>query len=388
MESQFFYNKVPIITDFKKVAEGNLYKSAPDDWWVVVGDIRNSTEAISTGQYREVNMAGAAIITAVSNIYKKMGHLPFTFGGDGAFVLVPNLHLEQVRKALLFCRNAIKDSFNLDMRVGLIQIKEIRASGHDVKVAKLKLSPYMNQALFWGDGFSYAESIIKNKKIKEEEGLHYSADLDGLECRWQEIVPSDDEITSYIIKAKSKNDKEKSAVYAACLQKIEDVYGSIKDRNPVPIDKLNLTKNWEKLQAEWKIRTWKSTLMRKVLYRMKLLYEAFMGEFVMNKAITMRGIKWGEYKSDFLNHVDFRKFEEGLRFVASGTAEEKALLEDYLYRQYEEGHLNFGIHSSNSLIITCYITNHEKEHIHFVDGKDGGYAMASKKMKKQMLKSV
>jgi len=51
----------------------------------------------------------------------------------------------------------------------------------------------------------------------------YVANLEGLECRWQEIPPDDDEITSYIIKAIGKDDKENSVIYEKCLQKIDEV---------------------------------------------------------------------------------------------------------------------------------------------------------------------
>ncbi|NIU02249.1 MAG: DUF3095 family protein, partial [Nitrosopumilaceae archaeon] len=79
-----------------------------------------------------------------------------------------------------------------------------------------------------------------------------------------------------------------------------------------------------------------------------------------------------------------RKFSEGLRFVASGTSGERTEMEQFLKNLHSEGKLFYGVHSSKSLIVTCYVTNYHREHIHFVDGVDGGYAMAAKKMKKQV----
>lgn len=384
-----FYEELSEFSDFKKVSDESLYKAAPNDWNVIAGDIRNSTGAIESGKYKEVNMAGATIIAAVSNIYKDIGYLPYAFGGDGAVLLVPNIRMEEVRKSLLFCRKAILESFQLDMRVGIVPINEVRRAGHDVKVAKFELSPEMSQAVFWGSGLAYAESLIKEKEVIEESENddEYAADLDGLECRWQEIPPNDDEIASYIIKARGTSDKIKSKVYSECLQKVEDVYGSINERNPVTENKLKMTKSWKKMQTEWKIRTWKPTLKRKLVYAVKLMYEALGGEIVMRNNITARGVKWGNYKSDFVTHVDFRKFDEGLRFVASGTISERTQLEEFLEEKFKKGDLYYGIHSSESLIVTCYITNHEKKHIHFVDGIDGGYALAAKKMKKQVKES-
>ncbi|WP_234568400.1 DUF3095 family protein [Rhodohalobacter sp. 614A] len=387
-----FNNQVQEIADFRQVADYELYTPAPEDWWIIVGDIRGSTEAIKRGKYKEVNMAGATIIAAISNLFKEDGHLPYTFGGDGAFLVVPNKNLSEVRKALGFCKTAIRESFGLDMRAGLVSIKEVRNAGFDLKIARLKLSDSMSQALFWGEGLSYAESLIKERNLSGDEtdpvDDEYRANLEGLECRWHEIPPTSEEITSYIIKAEGGTDDEKSEIYADCLERIEEVYGAINDRNPVTMGKLNLTKSWNKLSTEWKIRTWKPTIRRQMIYALKLVFEAFAGTFLMEKKISTKHVHWGEYKADAITHVDFRKFDDGLRFVASGTKAERDEVETYLNQMFTDGKLNFGVHSSKSLIITCYVSNHEKEHIHFVDGIDGGYAMASKKMKQQKKISV
>jgi len=34
--------------------------------------------------------------------------------------------------------------------------------------------------------------------------------------------------------------------------------------------------------------------------------------------------------------------------------------------------------------MTCLVFNHENDHIHFLDGSNGGYTMAAKAMKRQL----
>lgn len=381
-----FYEKLPEFSDFRKVSDGSLYHPAPDDWWIIAGDIRNSTEAIENGKYKEVNMAGASIIAAISNLFKDFGSLPFTFGGDGSIVLVPDQKHSEIKQTLAFCRQAILDSFGLDMRTGAVQIKEVRQQGFNVKVAKMQLSETISQTVFWGGGLDYAESQIKEKDEQESPGS-YVANLEGLECRWQEIPPDDDEVTSYIIKATGKNDKENSEIYEKCLQKIDEIYGSLNERNPISETKLVFKKSWKKLAVEWKIRTWKPTLKKKLKYAWKLLFQLTTGTYLMKNKTETKNTDWGRYKSDLIKHVDFRKFSEALRFVASGSSEEREVMEHFLEKLYKEGQLFYGVHSSASLIITCYVTNYHRDHIHFVDGVDGGYAMAAKKMKKQVKES-
>lgn len=47
-----------------------------------------------------------------------------------------------------------------------------------------------------------------------------------------------------------------------------------------------------------------------------------------------------------------------------------------------EGVLRFGLHRSPSALMTCLVFNLDKgEHIHFVDGDDGGFTAAAKKLK-------
>ena len=384
MENFSFYKNVSVLTDFTQVADSRFYKPAPDDWWLVSADITNSTQAIEEGKYKEVNMAGASVIAAISNIFNETSELPFAFGGDGAAILVPDSHLDLVDNALKFCRNAVLQNFGLVMKTGRIRVQEIRLAGHEVAVAKLKLSEFISLPVFWGDGISYAEELIKQAEhetvqIDEIEDVS----MEGLECRWQEIPPEHDEITSFIIKAAGKSDVEKASIYAECMNKIGEVYGSLEHKNPVSIEKLSFSSSLKKLSVEWKMRTWKPSLKRRLGYAMKLVFQLAAGKYLMHRKIQTKNTDWGLYKSDLMKHADFRKFGDGLRFVISGKQQQREEMKDFLEIAYEEKKLNYGVHSSRGLIITCYITNYHRQHIHFVDGMDGGYAMAAKMMKQQ-----
>ena len=83
-----FYAALEPFTEFADVADPARYVAAPDDWIVVLGDIKGSTEAARAGRYKEVNLVGAACITATLNVTGDLD-LPYAFGGDGATVLIP-----------------------------------------------------------------------------------------------------------------------------------------------------------------------------------------------------------------------------------------------------------------------------------------------------------
>ncbi|HET7669732.1 MAG TPA: DUF3095 family protein, partial [Burkholderiales bacterium] len=68
MSSSTFYSNLPLLTDFRDVGRQESYTPLPDDWHVVMCDVRNSTLAVEAGQYKKVNTLGAALITAVLNL--------------------------------------------------------------------------------------------------------------------------------------------------------------------------------------------------------------------------------------------------------------------------------------------------------------------------------
>ena len=146
-----FYAALEPFTEFAEVADPARYVAAPDDWIVVLGDIRGSTEAARAGRYKEVNLVGAACITATLNVVGDLD-LPYAFGGDGATVLIPPEVRDAVVTALRRTRRLARDGFGLDLRLGLVPVQELRRRGRPVLVAKHQLSPGNCLAMFAGGG--------------------------------------------------------------------------------------------------------------------------------------------------------------------------------------------------------------------------------------------
>ena len=83
MPTDGFYESLPILRDFTRVMDPRLFAPLPDDWMVGVADVVQSTKAIAENRYKAVNMAGAAVIVAITNALDDRD-FPFVFGGDGA----------------------------------------------------------------------------------------------------------------------------------------------------------------------------------------------------------------------------------------------------------------------------------------------------------------
>src|ERR1700758_3683012 len=133
--SDTFYAGIPVFRGFTRLMEPSLYSPLPGDWTVGVADIVESTKAIATKRYKAVNMAGAAVIAAVTNALDGRA-FPFVFGGDGASFAVAPEDLDRARDALSATATWVKEDLDLAMRVALVPVESIRAQGLDVRVAR------------------------------------------------------------------------------------------------------------------------------------------------------------------------------------------------------------------------------------------------------------
>ncbi|MBT7449479.1 MAG: DUF3095 family protein, partial [Rhodospirillaceae bacterium] len=62
-----------------------------------------------------------------------------------------------------------------------------------------------------------------------------------------------------------------------------------------------------------------------------------------------------------------------------------AALEAYLEERHQRGDLHYGLHKSDHAVMTCLVASAvDNQHVHFVDGGDGGYTKAATQMKAQM----
>src|ERR1700677_5082812 len=107
-----FYGSIAVFRGFASLMDPALYSPLPDDWTVGVADIVESTRAIAEARYKAVNMAGAAVIAAVTNALDGR-EFPFVFGGDGASFAVSPDDLNRAREALAATAAWVRDDLDL-----------------------------------------------------------------------------------------------------------------------------------------------------------------------------------------------------------------------------------------------------------------------------------
>lgn len=385
MNSEAFYHSLHVLPSFREVSDFTKYSPLPDDWYVALADIRGSTDAIRLGKYKEVNMAGASIIAALNNFYDKENILPYLFGGDGSLIALPNEHIESVKGIMAFCKKAVADAYALEMAVGLLSMKELREMGHDISVARLRLSDIIDQTIFWGSGVTFAEDYIK--KHDTLEGVKpVEADFSGLECRWNQVPSDKDEVAAFIIQALGNDNQERVEIYEECFHKIETIYGKDETFHPIREEALKMSGNPFSVSVEWKLKTQPPTFYKKLKYAALILFQFVTGLYLMKFKKKTSATDWGSYKPDLVRHADYKKFGDGLRFVATGTIQQRMDMTAFLDEMFQKKKLAYGVHPSFAAMVTCYVRSYQSDHIHFVDGTDGGYAKASQELKNRRKK--
>ncbi|ADG93236.1 conserved hypothetical protein [Arcobacter nitrofigilis DSM 7299] len=380
MSTNTFYREIKEIKDFSFIMNNDNYHKVPDDWFVLVSDIVDSTKSIEEGMYKKVNFVAALTIIGILNIDKSL-EFPYIFGGDGASLIIPPTLVDKAKVVLLQTAQKAKEAFDLDLRVGIISIKEIKKRGSFIEVTKFKVTKDFTQAIVRGNGLELAEYLLKNEyktfKIEENFTFNYTADFVGLECRWEDIKSPKDETSSLLIK--STNPEKSNEIYQNTLNKIDEIAGSYVQRNPIKeINQLVISFNPMVLNAEASV--FASNIFSRFFLILQLLIENLLGVLLMKYS---KG-QWSDYKNRVIRTTDTEKFDDMLRMVISTDKMQTKKLEEYLEQEFQNGNLVYGIHKSDSALMTCLIFERHGKHIHFVDSSNGGYALAAKELKARL----
>ncbi|WP_176466209.1 DUF3095 domain-containing protein [Aliifodinibius salipaludis] len=385
-DSTDFYADLHVIEDFFDASNQENFHPLPNDWYVAVTDIVNSTDAIKNNRYKSVNILGASPIVGILNVTGR-DKIPFTFGGDGAsFCLPPNL-LDDARRVLGGCKTIGKSEYNLDLRAAIIPISYIRDHGCDIQVARYRVSEFYIQAIFSGGGLNFAEETLKKSDgekfhvpaLKNAESVNFS----GLECRWQQVRQPQNEVITMMVKS-NPDIEHPQKIYEDVLQKMRTTFGFDDKTNPINVPGLSMTLSCSELMGEAQIRTHGQGLLKRIGYILKVQLQTIIGKVLMALNYETSATHWGLYKSDLALNSDHRKFDDMLRVVISGSKAQRKEFEAFLDKLFQEEKLAYGIHLTDAAMITCMVFQYHRDHIHFVDGSGGGYVSASRKLKNRL----
>jgi Protein of unknown function (DUF3095) len=376
-----FYTELPAFDAFERIVDPAVFKPVPDDAVIGISDIVSSTAAIAAGRYKTVNMAGAAMISAVMNA---LGHrnFPFVFGGDGASFVASGADIGQAREAVARTARWVREDLDLDMRVAQVPVSAIRAAGHDVRVARYAASSSASYAMFSGGGLAWAERQMKTGAFALAPAAPGERpDLTGLSCRWEPLQSKAGVMLSLLVQRPSDADPK---VFADVVLKLLAAINTAEGREGHPLPAGGPRYRWPPAGLDLEARATRglqSLASRKLALRMQTL----LALVLFRTGWKMGKFEPGHYVRQSGLNTDFRKFDDGLRMTIDCRPETMRRLQQLLDTAEAQGVVHYGMHEQTEALMTCIVPSiMTDDHLHFVDGAGGGYAMAAVQLKTKL----
>ncbi|UHS57209.1 DUF3095 domain-containing protein [Agrobacterium vaccinii] len=378
-----FLKNLPVFLHFEDVADPTLYRALPDGWALALADIIDSTGAIDSGRYKAVNMAGAGVISGLLNALQRHD-LPFIFGGDGAAVAIAPSQIDAAREALSKVQAWVADDIRLTLRAAIVPVSAIRENGLDVRVARFQASDDVSYAMFSGGGNHWADEQMKSGHYlisAAESGSR--PDLTGLSCRWNPIEAARGKVVSIIALPGPNTDPLAFRGIVAEIVALANEDG--RGGHPVPVEGPPLGFIREGLVLEAKALSGYRDSLSQIRKGAWVLFQTVLIAVLYTFKKTVGRFDPVQYKRSVASNTDFRKFDDGLKMTVDVDPDTLKKIKARLEGASREGICFYGLHEQDTALMTCIVPSPlSRDHMHFVDGGDGGYAKAATHLKAQM----
>lgn len=372
-----FYDRLPVFEGFANIMDPARYRPLPDDWLIGLTDVVNSTQAIAAGRYKAVNTAGAAVISAIGNALPNR-KFPFVFGGDGASFAVPACDETVAAAALAATAAWTRDDLGLSLRAALVPVATVGAEGLKASVARFGPSKNVSYAMFSGGGLAWAERAMKAGRfaVKAAEPGE-RPDLTGLSCRWNDIPATRGVIVSLLVVPVAHGDPAFRTVVESLLAELD---ASAEVAPTVPGGALSA--GWPPAGAELEARASRRRGESLFMRRIRVLWQTLLSYTVFRTGMRVGAFDPAVYRRQVAENSDFRKYDDNLRMTLDCTPALADRIEQRLAEAARDNIVRFGIHRQPAAIMTCIVPSiTESNHVHFVDGAAGGYAVAAQRLR-------
>ena len=373
-----FFAALPVLASARDTFEPARYRPAPDDWSLVVTDIVDSTTAIAQGRHKTVNFVAATAIAALRNLCAPTS-IPFLFGGDGAVVMVPPEFAAAAQTELARVRAMAARDFGLTLRVGLVAVGALREAGSDVRVGRFEPTPGNSFGVFLGGGVGLLEAAIKGRgdpRLAAAAGVPEALDdgapvnLEGLSCRWDELRSTRGKMVTLIVHGAA----DLGEIY------LNVVALAAPDADPRPV-------RLDTLKARWPPRGFmlEAHARRRggvlAVWALRVLVETLLAKLVLARGRPIGGFDPQRYRREVVTNTDFCKHDQTLCFVVDCALDRADAIERYIASCAAAQRLRYGMHVSDTALMTCLVTSaNDGLHVHFVDG-GGGYTRAASNLR-------
>jgi hypothetical protein len=272
----------------------------------------------------------------------------------------------------------VRDELNLNLRVALIPVADVRQHGLAVDIARFAPSPDVSYAMFSGGGIAWAEATMKRGAYAIDPGpAGARPDLSGLSCRFSEIPAVRGTIMSLLVVPAVSPD----ATYRDFIARLVELIESSPDvSRPVPDGAGDL--RWPPEGLELEVRATRRAGGSLLLRRAAVLIATAISYCVLRFNIKVGAFVPTTYLRQLRDNSDFRKYDDALRMVLDCTPALARAIEARLVAAAGAGIVRYGIHQQDRAMMTCFTpAAFRSDHVHFIDGALGGYALAASALK-------
>ncbi|KAI2506466.1 Protein of unknown function (DUF3095) [Fragilaria crotonensis] len=238
------------------------------------------------------------------------------------------------------------------------------------------------------EGMIMAEARLTGNSEDMQESMtrpSTSISLETLMCRWNTIPSQLGCVMTILV---YDNPNVAGNVYDEVLAEIDAIlnpsaHGRVRNAgNPVNTEGLQFKTFREILEYERRfyLSVWSFAFIARVA-------EILLSVIIFRLGYCKRVIVDGpHYKVSQRTYADFRKFDDMLRMVLDCTKDQARAIEFMLHDKHLHGlRLFYGVFHSSHSIMTCLVESAtDGNHIHYMDGEGGGYAMAGKQLREQL----
>ncbi|WP_237479712.1 DUF3095 domain-containing protein [Lichenibacterium dinghuense] len=373
-----FYAALPVARDFDAAVEADSTAPLPDDWVLGLADVVTSTRALEEGRYKAVNTAGAAVISAVSNALGTLA-FPFVFTGDGAAFAVAPGDAGKAAEALAATVAWVGAELGLALRAAAVSVGAVRAAGADLRVARVAASENVDYAMFTGGGRDWAEREMKAGRLALPPApAGARPDLSGLTCRFRPIAAAHGTVLSVIVKP--VGDAASPGFVRACSDVLALARTAPRGGHPVPVG--GPQHRWPPGGLDIEARLHRGLGRSLTESRLRTAARSAVHTFFLRTGLRAGGVVPADYRRQLVENSDFRKFDDGLMMTIDCPPATADAIAARLAAAEAEGVARHGLHRQGEALVTCIVPAAGRpDHVHFVDGAAGGYAVAAAMLK-------
>lgn len=375
-----FYAALPVAQDFDAAVAADSYAPLPDDWVLGLADVVTSTQALEAGRYKAVNTAGAAVISAVSNALGTLD-FPFVFTGDGASFAVAPGDAARATEALAATVAWVGSELALGLRGAAVAVSAVRAAGADLRIARVAASADVDYAMFTGGGRDWAEREMKAGRLTLPPAPRGARpDLTGLTCRFRPIAAAHGTVLSVIVKP--VGDAADPGFVGACSDVLALAKAAPRGGHPVPVG--GPQHRWPPGGLDIEARLHRGLGRSLAGSRLRVAFWSTVNTFFLRTGRRVGDFVPDAYRRQLVENSDFRKFDDGLMMTIDCSSATADAIAARLAQAEADGSARHGLHRQAEALVTCIVPSASRsDHVHFVDGAAGGYAVAAAELKRK-----